>query len=147
MRMILTILIIAILLPACKSGRRMTPAPQTPRPAPERVAEPPVEEPQAEIPVLEESFEFERKEDEVKHQVNRYFVIIGSFRISENAARYRNSIETKGFSPVILRSETGLHRISVGSFANEAAARQQVMEIRRSWPEHNDTWLLIRKDL
>lgn len=119
-------------------------------------ASPPVTEPVAvipepeivtpeKIPVIEEKFDFERKEDEVIHEVNRYFVILGSFRISDNANRFRDHLATQGFDPVILLSETGFNRVCVNSYVNEAEARQRVMQIRRAYPQYNDAWLLIRK--
>jgi len=43
----------------------------------------------------------------------RYFVIIGSFRIKDNAIQYQETIGDKGFSPVLLRNEAGLYRVSV----------------------------------
>jgi cell division septation protein DedD len=150
MRKLLTLLIIAVLLPACRSGREMTPVEYSSPPvrpaarAPETKPEP-VAEPAEVIPVVEERFEFEQKQDELDHQVNSFFVILGSFRVSENANNFRTSLERSGFTPVILLSETGLHRISVGSFSQESEARQRVLQIRRTYPEYYDAWLLIRR--
>lgn len=148
MRKLLTLLIIAALLPACRSGKEMNPYTAPPiRPEVREPAKRPevVPEPAEVIPVVEERFEFEKKQDELEHQVNSFFVILGSFRVSENANKYKTSLEGVGFTPVILLSETGLHRISVGSFSQEAEARQRVLQIRRAYPEHHDAWLLIRK--
>ncbi len=121
------------------------PAPRTEEPvveAPEEPVEAPVD-----IPVVEESFEFEREEDEVAQQVNRFFVILGSFRVNENANRFKSQLDNKGFNPVILLSETGFHRISVDSYEREADARHRVLQIRRDYPEYHDAWLLIRRDI
>ena len=94
---------------------------------------------------LEEHFTFASDLDKSIHDDQSYFAIIGSFRQKENAERYMHSLVGKGFEPVILLSETGLHRISVGSFQRENEARARIMQIRADFEEHEDTWLLIRK--
>lgn len=94
---------------------------------------------------LEESFTFTRDEDKDRHDEKAYFVIIGSFRNKDNADRYKETIKSKGFEPVILLSETGLHRVSVDSYNMESEARARIMQIRSQFQEHEDTWLLIRK--
>lgn len=148
MRIIIFLILFALSLTACRSGRQMT-AVEPPPPPP--VYEPVAEEPEPEIvepeeiPVIEESFDFEREEDEVSHEVNRFFVILGSFRVIENANGFKAKLEREGFNPVILLSETGLNRVSVNSYSREPDARQRVMQIRRSYPEYYDAWLLIRK--
>lgn len=94
---------------------------------------------------LEESFSFTRDEDKLPHDERKYFVIIGSFRNKDNADRYSESLSNKGFNPVILLSETGLHRVSVDSYEMENDARERIMQIRSQFIEHEDTWLLVRK--
>lgn len=148
MRKLFVFMLIVALLPACKSGQQMTAV----EPSEPEIYEP-VEQPKPEaelpeeIPVLEESFDFELPEDEVNHDVNTYFVILGSFRISNNAGRFKVKLEKEGFDPVILLSETGLHRVCVNSYSQEDEARQRVLNIRRSFSEYHDAWLLIRKDI
>lgn len=75
-----------------------------------------------------------------------YYVIIGSFRDPDNAREYQEEISAKGFNPTILRNEEGLFRISVLSTNNIETARNEIRRIRRDFPEHEDTWLLIQKD-
>lgn len=94
---------------------------------------------------LEESFTFDREEDKSIHDEKAYFVIIGSFRSKANADGYKETLIAKGFEPVILLSETGLHRVSVDSYALEDEARSRILDIRSRFSEHEDTWLLIRK--
>ncbi len=94
---------------------------------------------------MEEQFTFTREEDKSRHDEKAYFVIIGSFRNKDNAERFQETIVGKGFEPVILLSETGLHRVSVDSYDEENQARERIMQIRMQFPEHEDTWLLIRK--
>jgi cell division protein FtsN len=157
MRKLMTVLMIAAVLTACRSGKDMNPVGYTSPPVrpevretprqPEPVRPAPEPETAAVIPVVEERFQFERKQDELDHQINSFFVILGSFRVSENANKYKNMLENSGFTPVILLSETGLHRVSVGSFSREADARQRVLQIRGIYPEYHDAWLLIRKTM
>lgn len=147
MRTALLFLLCALLFTACKSGRQMTAVEPPPQPVYEPVAgtpEPVIEAPE-EIFVAEESFDFEREEDEVLHEVNRFFVILGSFRVGENAGRFMGQLEERGFDPVVLVSGTGFNRVCVDSYVNETDARQRVLQIRRSFPEFHDAWLLIRK--
>jgi cell division protein FtsN len=99
----------------------------------------------AQIRSVEERFTFTRNQDKDKHDQHQYFVIIGSFRNQNNAENYKQEMIAKGFVPVILLSETGLHRVSVNSYGQEFEARERIMQIRRSFPEHADTWLLIRR--
>ncbi len=99
----------------------------------------------SEIMSVEESFTFARDEDKSMHDDQGYFVIIGSFRNEDNADRYSETLKNKGFEPVILLSETGYHRVCVNSFDLEDEARNRIMHIRNNYPEHEDTWLLIRK--
>ena len=74
-----------------------------------------------------------------------FYVIIGSFREISNARQYNTELAAKGFSPVILASEHGLFRVSVGGHNQENAARRQIAEIRANHEEHEDVWLLVRK--
>jgi cell division protein FtsN len=97
------------------------------------------------IRAVEERFTFTRDEDKSAHDAREFFVIIGSFREKANADRYTAEMRLKGFNPVILLSETGFHRVSVDSYILEADARRRILQIRSDFPEHEDTWLLIRK--
>ncbi len=75
----------------------------------------------------------------------RYFVIIGSFRDKDNAMQYQADIGEKGFSSVLLRNEEGFYRVSVMGTDEVSEARDEILRIRTGYPEHSDTWLLIRK--
>ncbi len=112
----------------------------TPEPQPEPEPEP------AEILVVEERFTFDKKEDKESHAQNSYFVILGSFSYKDNAERFMETLRAQGFSPVILLSEVGFHRVSVNSYDNETDARVRIERIRNTHPEYHDLWLLIRQD-
>jgi cell division protein FtsN len=142
------LLIAALLLGGCKT-KKMTAVETTPveqeRPVIEKQTEVAIEVDRTSgIMAMEERFTFTRDEDKSAHDEKTYFVIIGSFRSLSNAERFRNSIRPKGFEPVIIKSETGLHRVSVDSYAMESDARARIIQIRSRYNEHADTWLLIR---
>ena len=74
-----------------------------------------------------------------------YYVIIGSYRNIAGARQQSAEMVVKGFTPVILESENGLFRISVGGYNEENAARARIAGIRAAYEEHRDVWLLIRR--
>jgi hypothetical protein len=61
-----------------------------------------------------------------------------------NAKNYRETLLNKGFTPIILHSETGYYRVCVNSYQNESDARARVAQIRQTYPEYSDVWLLIK---
>jgi len=75
----------------------------------------------------------------------RYYVIVGSFKILDNARQWRSDMVKKGFSAEILESESGLYRISAGGYNDENVARARIAGIRAAYEEHPDVWLLVRK--
>ncbi|MEL7585087.1 MAG: SPOR domain-containing protein [Prolixibacteraceae bacterium] len=91
-----------------------------------------------------ESFTFAQQEDASKYQ-GKFFVIIGSFSSMDNANRYKQELAPQGFTPIVLRSETGYYRVCVNAYTDEATARQRIQQIRTEYPKYADTWLLIKK--
>lgn len=83
--------------------------------------------------------------DSTIKKVFRYYVIIGSFKVLDNARNYKTQLKTEGFTPVILENEEGLYRVSVSAYNEEAAARSKIGNIRAKYEKYNDVWLLIRK--
>lgn len=133
-----------MIMAGCRS-KRMAEI-DSPRPVMEKETDISVEvDSDTRIRAVEERFTFTREEDESIHDAREFFVIIGSFREKANADRYTAEMRLKGFNPVILLSETGFHRVSVDSYLLEADARRRILQIRSDFPEHEDTWLLIRK--
>lgn len=142
MRIALIVLLAAFfVLPSCKS-KRMTVA--EPPPPVQEVVEEPRPEPEviAEIPARTERFTFERPEEQTGHE---FFVIVGSYSLIENANRARTILTNQGFTPIILKSETGMNRVCVNSYTSEREARVRVHQIRTNFPEYHDAWLLIRQ--
>ena len=98
------------------------------------------------IAVRKESVTFTEKADASKNVVNNYFVIVGSFGSIDNAKKYRETLISEGFTPIILHSNTsGYYRICVNSFKKEMEARERVHNIRKDFPKYNDAWLLIKE--
>jgi cell division septation protein DedD len=74
-----------------------------------------------------------------------YYVIIGSFRILDNAKNFKSQLIEEGFKPLTLENETGLYRISVASSDDETAARDRIAAIRSQYSQYSDVWLLVSK--
>ncbi len=75
----------------------------------------------------------------------KYYVIIGSFRVLENAKNYKQELIKEGFAPVLMENEDGLYRVSVAAYNVESSAREKIAEIRSKYKKYSDVWLLIRK--
>ena len=84
----------------------------------------------------------EQKEPET---VYKYYVILGSFKVIENARKFKDDIIKEKFIPVILENENGLYRVSVNAFNDEMQARERISQIRKQYEKYNDVWLLVRK--
>jgi cell division protein FtsN len=75
----------------------------------------------------------------------KYYVIIGSFKILNNAKNYKQELIKEGFTPVLMENESGLYRVSVAAYHDETASRKKIAEIRSQYKKYGDVWLLIRK--
>lgn len=138
------IILLFIVLAGISCGRNKVPQ----KTAAELNAEP-VRAEKTEEPEEKEIVEIEERLVEVDEEPPadyRYFVIIGSFRNKDNALQYQKDIGEKGFSSVLLRNDEGFYRVSVMATDDIETARREIRRIRTSYPEHEDTWLLIRKE-
>jgi cell division protein FtsN len=75
----------------------------------------------------------------------RFYVIIGSFSVYENAQKFKKQLMSEDFFPGILVNENGLFRVSVNSYDDEAMARTRISEIRQNFAKYSDVWLLVKK--
>ena len=75
----------------------------------------------------------------------RFYIILGSFGVYENAQKFKKQLMAEEFFPGILINESGLYRVSVNSYDDETMARSRIGEIRQKFPQYNDLWLLIKK--
>jgi hypothetical protein len=76
---------------------------------------------------------------------NKFFVILGSFSVLENAKRLKETLKSEGFNPVILMNESGMYRVCGNSYGEETAARTRIAEVREKYSKYSDIWLLIKK--
>jgi cell division septation protein DedD len=76
---------------------------------------------------------------------NKYFVILGSFSVLENAKRLKETLKSEGFNPVILMNESGMYRVCGNNYSDESSARAKIAEVREKYSKYSDIWLLIKK--
>jgi cell division protein FtsN len=160
-RIIFVLVVGSLAFSACKSKKELAQSPYTVDPAaqpkvftvpaqetqpkPQQVVkEEPVVTPSEPVAMRKEQVSFTRQEDKDQNETNNFFVILGSFSQLDNAKNYRETLLNKGFTPIILHSETGYYRVCVNSYQNEGDARTRVAQIRQTYPEHSDVWLLIK---
>ena len=159
-RILLFVIVLGLALTACKSKKELAQSPYTADPAQSKVFTVPATDtpPQAPVQVKveptvtageavsmrKEQVSFTRQEDKAQNETNNFFVILGSFSQLDNAKNYRETLLNKGFTPIILHSETGYYRVCVNSYQNEGDARTRVAQIRQTYPEYSDVWLLIK---
>ncbi len=74
----------------------------------------------------------------------RFYIILGSYAVYENAQKFKKQLMAEDFFPGILVNEAGLYRVSVNSYDDETTARNRVAEIRGKYPKYSDLWLLIK---
>ncbi|MDR1861198.1 MAG: SPOR domain-containing protein [Bacteroidales bacterium] len=159
-KFIIVALLLGVLTPACKNKQKLTQqqeeitvsqepkvftapptAPQPTYQAPRPTASTDNTKP---VSARTENFDFAEQGDAGSYTGN-YFIIVGSFSSIDNANRLKQELIPQGFSPVILRSESGLYRVCVNSYTDEASARRRVQQIRADYPKYADAWMLVKK--
>ena len=158
-KILLFVVVLGLAFTACKSKKELAQSPYTTDPAtqPKVFTVPasdtqtqPQAQPQPSTPPAEpvamrkEQVSFTTQEDKAQNETNNFFVILGSFSQLDNAKNYRETLLNKGFTPIILHSETGYYRVCVNSYQHERDARTRVAQIRQTYPEYSDVWLLIK---
>jgi cell division protein FtsN len=160
-RILFVVIAISVAFTACKSKKELAQSPYTVDPATQpKVFTVPAADTQAQpqetvkaepaapvdehVAMRKEQVSFTRQEDKTLNEANNFFVILGSFSEINNAKNFRETLLNKGFTPIILHSETGYYRVCVNSYQNETDARTRVAQIRRTYPEYSDVWLLIK---
>ena len=74
-----------------------------------------------------------------------YYVIVGSFSMVDNAYKLQNELLANGQKSDVLKSETGMLRVTYMGTNSEDEARRQISNIRKNLPGFSDVWLLKRK--
>ena len=108
-----------------------------------KVKEAPVEKPAAkEVVVKQEKVTI--IETQANEKAGKFYVIIGSFKVLDNARNFRQQLVAEKFAPSILENENGLYRVSVASYDDESMARTRIADIRSQYEKYADVWLLVR---
>lgn len=145
--LILTILVFSF--SACKTSKHATKSAYEPAiektvikelPAPSVVKEK-VKAPETEAPIVmkTEQVTIEKSNDQ---KLYAFYVIIGSFSMTENAHKLQDQQMAKGMPAVVLKSETGMLRVASLGTDSESDARSKIGQIRNQFP---DAWLLKTK--
>ena len=137
------IALFSVLFLSCRSGRKVTYDGGSYQPKATENTE--IESAQVEPIVIKEEVVIAAENyPEIKsHEI--YFVILGSFRVLENAKKFQSQINKEGFSSQLLQNEQGLYRVSVFSYEMISEARQKVFFIRNQHPKYSDVWLLRKQ--
>jgi cell division protein FtsN len=158
-RLLLFVVVLGLAFTACKSKKELAQSPYTTDPSTQpKVFTVPASNTQTQpavsqtstatsnepVSMRKEQVSFTTQEDKARNETNNFFVILGSFGELNNAKNYRETLLNKGFTPIILHSETGYYRVCVNSYQAEGEARNRVAQIRKTYPEFADAWLLIK---
>jgi len=139
------LLIVVVSLVGCKT-QKIAPKPQ---PVPQETAAPSSTSStktykSGSVSSKEERFSTAQGET-ANYGANKYFVILGSFSVLENAKRLKETLKSEGFNPVILMNESGMYRVCGNNYSDESAARARIAEVREKYSKYSDIWLLIKK--
>lgn len=144
--LIATILLISF--SACKSTKKISPAPVVEDPVVEVAEEPVVSEvkevmPEPEPPVVMKTEEV-KLEKSTDTKLHAFYVIIGSFTQVSNAEKLQADQNAMGEKSVILKSESGMFRVANLGTDSEQEARTKISTIRKG-KQFPDVWLLKSK--
>ena len=138
----LMLLLLAVSLAGCKT-QKIAPKPQ---PVAQETAAPSKAPAAKPVSVSSKEERFSSASGETaNYGSNKFFVIMGSFSVLENAKRLKETLIAENFQPGILVNESGMYRVCGNSYADESAARARIAEVRAKFPKYSDIWLLIRK--
>ncbi len=106
-------------------------------------------QPKIEVAKIEEPPIVVREEQVVDIDINEpeynFYVIVGSFQSVNNAKNFQSQLIERGFIPNVLESEIGFYRVSIAAYNDEIAVRERISNIRESYSEFHDVWLLKKK--
>lgn len=73
----------------------------------------------------------------------KYYVIVGSFKVYNNALKLQNHFQSMGYEVNILPKTNDYNRVSVGAFDKKSDAKVKVTSLRT---KHNDAsfWILYK---
>ncbi len=73
----------------------------------------------------------------------KYHIVAGSFSNYSNAVSLKNDIKNLGYEPAVLETESGMFRVTTGSFENREEALSSLYQTRERMA-NPDIWLLSR---
>jgi cell division protein FtsN len=77
--------------------------------------------------------------------LQRYSVVIGSFRNNTNAYSLRDRMQSDGYNAIVAQNELGMLRVIVSSFNNKRDALYSRDAFRsKYYPNFQDAWILER---
>ncbi len=138
----IALLLLVIVAVGCKT-QKIAPKPEPVQQ--EEVAPAPVTKPAVPSVTSKEEKVSAAQGEEAGFGTKRFYVILGSFSVYENAQKFKKQLMEENFYPGILVNENGLYRVSVNSYDDESTARSRVAEIRQKFAKYGDVWLLIKK--
>ena len=150
-RVFLIVTVLALAFSSCKTSKSVShsayqPAieknvPQEEPQQPVAEEKPVVQEPEKPIVVKTEEVTIDKSTDQ---KLYPFYVVIGSFSMSENAYTLLDQQMTKGEKASVLKSESGMLRVACLGTASEQEARNKIEQIRAG-NEFPDVWLLKTK--
>ncbi len=81
----------------------------------------------------------------VKQNPGNIYIIVGSFKVYQNAVKTKNYYEHLGYQPQILPQVAGFNRVALESYTDLTQARKRLAVLRKKFNRH-DFWLLYNKD-
>jgi hypothetical protein len=80
------------------------------------------------------------KDEDFISQSNKYYLVAGSFKKSENAEKLKSDLLNDGYNPQILKAENGYFRVILSSFDNRNLALRELERIRKGL--NRSVWIL-----
>lgn len=74
--------------------------------------------------------------------LNKYHLIVGSFKVPNNATRYHEKIRSKGHDSQIIMAKNGFHLVTINSYDNFRSAFNELRNMTRSGEQ--EVWLYIQ---
>ncbi len=88
------------------------------------------------------------KEGYLDESAGRYHVVIGSFRVSDNAEKMYSLLEREGYKPFKFKFNNGFEAVSVAAFDNYRDALDQMYKVMEFQYCPDDIWVYdIRQNL
>lgn len=87
--------------------------------------------------------EARRIEEEARLKaLNKYHLIVGSFKVPSNATRYHEKIRSKGYDSQIILAKNGFHLVTMHSYDNFRSAVNELRNMTRAG--EYEVWLYVQ---